>query len=639
MRFAPIAVFAAVMLVAVGFSGCISKPEELKSISITKPESFALASFEGMKGDVSLPENANESVPLFAPVFKNFGYMVSLGWKSDKFKPIELQSEEKSLFSSKLAVAYWGVNAPDAANALSNGSAIVVFDYRTALQTGPLASMLNAPILYYGPTTLEALWRIGATSFENVIVAGADVPESLKGANHLATFDDILAKTIEIAKAKGVDLNYITVVNAGDVEELQSFYSDDKRAPYTPRLSCYGSMFSALRNGVVLTVGQNPAEIDGAVQNASAALKSSGMNPKFLFMLGDSVSLPFVYYWVPGYANDAWITQSPVGIPLYSASLGGVPTDNVYADLEEMNPNYNQTGPEQGISEKILTPELASGRLVAKTLAGLGSYLHRVARYNEYLTGSSAPAAAQPMAGAEWNNNGFAYSSTGAEFGAPEELQGYVLLINDGKFNAQEGSAFGHLQPGVIGGFSQVSGMLIAEQFANSNYIIAGADHGCPYGNSVNYDQLLPMPPNVNFQISCLTGMIDCHNPDEAYTTVSKSDSYTYAMLENGVGCYVASMRSTIGCTPPSVPTQQELSTGTSGQMSYYFFDYLVKGDCTVGEAFRDAKANLYANPNVPTDEYIMRLSNSRVIVMQLEYELYGDPAFNPYEPCNEGSN
>ena len=650
MKLLALAVVGAMMLS--GFAGCVSKPNVESGAIVSKPANFELSGFEALKDNVILGNENYEAVPLFAPIFKNFGNMASVGWTSEKFKGTEVSVDDLSLFSSQLAVAYYGQNDEKTSepkiihvtihvtinalgqttqssssqsgnsSAVANGTAggaIIVSDYKTALQVGPLASMLNAPILYYGTTTNEALWRIGAISPDSIIVAGETIPMGFEKAKHLATFDEILNEVIAAAKAKGVNLNYITVVNAEDSQDMESYYPDNKKAPHTAYLSCFGSMFAAAHDGIVLTVDPTPASIDKSIQNASDALKAAGMTPKFLLLIGGSIALPFTYYWIEGYED-----------------LGQVPTDNVYADLEEKNPNYNQTESSQGYPENATTVELANGRIVAKTLVDLSSYFHRITRYNEYLAAATAPAQPMPVMGPEWNNNALAYSSTAAEFGTPEEVEGWMMLFNEGKFNAQEESAQGHL--GLpVSGVSYPSGDLLAQEFAKANLIIAGADHGCPHGNSVNYEQLVQMPPNVNFQISCLTGMIDMHHPDEGWNKVSKEDSFTYAMLEKGVACYVASMRSTLGTIPSSNP-KAGLCTGSAGDLSYYFMEALIKNGCTVGEALQDAKARLYADPNIPTDEFLTRGNNNRVPLIRLQYQLYGDPAFNPYEPCNEGS-
>ena len=111
--------------------------------------------------------------------------------------------------------------------------------------------------------------------------------------------------------------------------------------------------------------------------------------------------------------------------------------------------------------------------------------------------------------------------------------------------------------------------------------------------------------------------MIDTYFPDPTWDSVSKSDSFTYAMLDNGVGAFIASMRSTYGVLTGSYP-MVGLTMDTAGDLAYYFMDGLITQDCTVGEALQQAKA-------------------LNCDVISFEYQLYGDPAFNPYEPCNEG--
>ncbi|MDD5502629.1 MAG: C25 family cysteine peptidase [Candidatus Thermoplasmatota archaeon] len=589
----------AIMMLGV-FAGCTA-PQDEQSMAdlVSKPVNTVLSAMDlqGKKG-VVIPSTEYYNLPILAPVLKNYGLNVSVDWKKDGYA--DISCPDVSEFSSKIALAFW--NRSD--------MAIVVDNYENSILAGSLASVLNAPILYYGNTTNEALWMLGATNPENIIAIG-NVPYAEKANVSLAGQDDIIGFTVSAAKEKGVNLNYITVVNADDETGLQSYFKQKSKTPYTEHLSCFGSIFSAYHNGIVVsvangTIAPSPEIIDLAVAKAAKAMNESGMQPKFLLMLGDSVSLPFCYYWFPGNSEE----------------LGKIPTDNVYADLEiegvcEDGYDTNESNP--GHPVEPMTVELANGRIVAKSLESLSRYADRIFNYNEYLAATSAPAANIPALNPlEWNNNALAYSATGAEFGTPEELQAYELLLTSG-FNTQEGSAAGHTSPGLIAGFNQVSGVLVSTLFTMSSLIVAGADHGCPQANSVDYSQLQPMPPNVNFQVSCLTGMIDTYFPDPAWNTVSKDDSYTYSMLDNGCACLVASMRSTYGMLTGSYPAAG-VEMGTSGDTAYHFMDNLIQQDCTVGEALQQAKANLGEN------------------LISFEYTLYGDPAFNPYEPCNEGS-
>ncbi|PKK85850.1 MAG: hypothetical protein CVT48_03700 [Thermoplasmata archaeon HGW-Thermoplasmata-1] len=621
-----IAAALALAFLTIAFSGCLMFPfkkEVGANTIVPEPESLEIKDFDSLAGDLLLPEDAYEAVPLFAPLFKNHGTRVAIGKAPEGMDFGEAEYSQTSLFSSMLALAHYGKGG-------GNGTvrAVVVDSYENTLRAGTLAWLLDAPILVYGKSTDEALWRLGAHKPENVmLIGGFREDQYSSGAGSAPVFrtgEEILNETLSVAAEKGVGLSYISVVNPCDEDEMESYYKDNMKSPFTPHLSCFGSMFAALRDGVTITVEPVPETIDKTIHAAADSMSAAGMTPTHLLMLGDSISLPFVYYWVPGYdgGNDP-------GVPLYG-SVGQVPTDNVYGDLEELSPEYNQSEVDgTPIPETLLTVELANGRVIARDLGCLTDYFYRMACYNERLAATSGPAEPQPLMGEEWNNNAFAYHATRAEFGAPEEVEGWMMLLQEGKFNAEEGSAYGHLGAEGIG----VAGGYLAEKFAAANFIIAGADHGCPEGNSVSISELLPMPPNINFQISCMTGQIDNHNDE---WEVTKDASYTYAMLENGVATYIAAMRSTFGTTPPSLPNE-EAHSGSSGEFSYFFFEELIGGDCTVGQALANAKARLTVD--IPSDETVGHGNENVATVIKLEYELYGDPAFNPYEPCNEGTN
>lgn len=562
---------------------------------VQKPSKYSLTALELQgKRRIVLPESDYASLPILAPVFKNHGMNVSIEWNNGD--GVQIAADDASKFSSQVAITFWEGKST---------KAIVVDSYENALLVGPLACMLDAPILYYGSTTNEALWRVGAITKDDIISAG-NAPFSNKVKISLKNQEAVQDYTISVAKEKGTNLNYIAVVNPDDDGGLESYFPQN--APYTAHLSCFGSIFAVYRNGIVISVANGskapyPGIIDQSIEHVASKLKQNGMTPKFLMLLGDSVSLPFSYYWF----SDR------------STELGKIPTDNVYANFDGTpSEGYDTNKENPGYPSNAKNVDVAHGRIIAKNLAGLSRYADRIFNYREYLAIETAPPAPIPTLNPlEWNNNALAYSSTAAEFGTPEEVQAWANMFVFGGFNTLEGSVVGHTC--VPGAGSIVSGKLLGELFTLSNFIVAGADHGCPHGNSVWYNQLKPMPPNVNFQVSCLTGMIDTYYPDPTWDEVSKSDSFTYAMLDNGVAAYIASMRSTYGVLTGSYP-MIGLDMGTAGDLAYFFMDNLISMNCTVGEALQKAKAQHSWD------------------LISFEYQLYGDPAFNPYEPCNEGS-
>jgi hypothetical protein len=365
-------------------------------------------------------------------------------------------------------------------------------------------------------------------------------------------------------------------------------------------------MFAAFRNGIVISVANGsvapfPYEIDISVERVAKMLENGGITPRFLLILGDSVSLPFSYY----FGN---MVTAPVK---YEEKIA---TDNIYADLEGVPENGYDTENKNGnydYPEKATSIELANGRIVAKQPSGLSMQFNRMVNYRDYFATELAPAApTMDIIPGEWNNNALAYTGQSTETGWPEELQGALLLSQNGIFNIKERS----LDEKTLCILADSS---LSDDFAISNFIFAGPDHGNAQGNSASFDQIVAMPPNVNFQLSCYTGQIDNYVAG-TLSKASKSDSFAYSMIDNGCVCYIAATRTMHWQFTGSYP-RFDMPLGSAGDCAYYFFESLIGSNCTVGEALQTAKQKSDWSTS-------------------FGYILYGDPAFNPYEPCNEGS-
>ena len=87
------------------------------------------------------------------------------------------------------------------------------------------------------------------------------------------------------------------------------------------------------------------------------------------------------------------------------------------------------------------------------------------------------------------------------------------------------------------------------------------------------------------------------------------------------MNCYFGSMRTAWG----TVGTDGDRSAAPG--LCYFLAEDIFANDITVGEALMNAKASLIAQG----DNNVNRCTT-------WEYNCFGDPAFNPYEPCNEGS-
>jgi hypothetical protein len=183
--------------------------------------------------------------------------------------------------------------------------------------------------------------------------------------------------------------------------------------------------------------------------------------------------------------------------------------------------------------------------------------------------------------------------------------------------------------------------------------------------------------PSVIFVVSCITARIDGLLPE---------NTLSQAFIHAGVNTYIGATRYTAdpGYLPPR-PLKDGVGFGILG-LTKAIFDLIIKGeypeahfgaviaedfilnliknDTTTGKALRDAKnvylekdandtflwtpplANIYGIPELD-QEIINAIKNSisntetrhlgKKYVALHEFNIYGDPAFNPYQSVNNG--
>jgi len=452
---------------------------------------------------------------------------------------------------------------------------IVVDSYEHAVMMSSLALYKDIPILVYGETTTSAIHYLGSSKGKAITLG--DVP--FKGQMRL-TEEEVVENSLDVAVEEGRDVDYITVVNPWDHNET---IAD------VPHQSALAPVLNSYRGGVVLACPPHNETINLLVHETLNHSLDRGMDPGFICMYGDAYALPFIYAYDPQLGHDS-------------------PTDNVYADLDG-NP---------------WTVEKAIGRIVGSTLGELSRYHDRVFRYQSYLDTSSAPLVANPgTMGFDWNNNGLTYCGTAAEFAGQSWAVVNEELRNAG-FDSQDDSPQAHSGYPVS---TELSAELLCADFARANYIFMDADHGNPYRTANFWGiDLQPMYPGVFFAVSCSLGRIDLRNFGEEDTRYPDDEwgftkSVTYCMMRQGMNCYFGAMRTAWG------------TVGTGGDRSaapglcYFLAEDIFTNDLTTGEALMNAKASLIAE----NDNNVNRCTT-------WEYNCFGDPAFNPYEPCNEGS-
>jgi len=269
---------------------------------------------------------------------------------------------------------------------------------------------------------------------------------------------------------------------------------------------------------------------------------------------------------------------------------GGTPSDNRYADLD---------------GDKY-TVELSIGRIFAKELDDLSYYADRVVNYADYLAINMATPPLRLQDPLHWNNNALIYMGVAAEFAEDSENHCREYMWAMGRFNSQDDSDKAH----GLGG-----GPAIMQDLKLTNFFIINADHGYPEGTVTWSSQDLPdMHPGVTFGVSCSLGRVDGRNKD---------GTVTYTMLEKGMNVYLAPTRTAYGSFVQTYPYQPIAAPG----LCYLYLRYIIDNDYDSGVAYMHAKNDLINNG------YGGNVDKTTT----WQYQHYGDPAFNPYEPCNEG--
>ncbi|MDD5502108.1 MAG: C25 family cysteine peptidase [Candidatus Thermoplasmatota archaeon] len=571
------------------------QPKELETL-VYKPGSYSVSALDLQgKTRIVLSEADYESLPVLAPAFKNHGINASIAW--NKGDGVEIAAEDASKFSSQAAITFWEGKAQ---------KAIVVDSYENALLAGPLAAILDAPILYYGSTTNEALWRTGANDSSEIIAVG-NVPYADKVQVSLQSQEQVWDYTITAAKENMLAVDYVVLTNALDDETLNTKSTESGVSnPYTPHMSCIASMYAAAHNAlVVCTPAFDPtnlssaSKVDAKLKSAISKMNDSGYEVKYLLIVGDSVSVPFFYKWHQATADSATGSGK-----IFGAS------DRPYADMDD-NP---------------YTSEICSGRIVGIDLQDVSKTFDRIINYNEYTKRGSQTAAMVPSPTGEWKDNSLVYS--GPVGGVQMNGHTFELMLTQTWLSQDFNVENGAIQATGTGyAWPTPTGFLLAAEFAKCNFISAAVDHGSPSSTeAINAADIVDMGPSVIFMASCMVGEIDnnVNGSEDEFYLVQGKDCFVYELLKHGAVAYIAGTRSVVGTLAGAELALLALDGSVDSASSYNlkFWEELAN-DITVGEAFLNA-SNWASNGEESHNVWV--------------YTLYGDPALNPYEPCNEGA-
>lgn len=284
------------------------------------------------------------------------------------------------------------------------------------------------------------------------------------------------------------------------------------------------------------------------------------------------------------------IVGDHISLPMIYESHGGgnTPSDNRYADLDG----------------DVTTIEISIGRVFGKELSDMSYYLDRVINYLDYHDNSliRLQRLLDPFG---WRNNAVIYMGIAAEFAEDSENHCREYMWAMGQFNTQDDTGDAHM----------VNTPKLMLDFSMSNYIIINADHGMPTGTMTFSSSDIPdLHPSISFGVSCSVGRVD---------GVNKDNSLTYTFLEKGAMAWLAPTRTAYGSFVQTYPYQPIAAPG----LCWLYLRELIDNDLTSGEAYMNAKNRLISEG----------IGGNVNELTTWQYQHYGDPAFNPYEPNHEG--
>jgi hypothetical protein len=316
----------------------------------------------------------------------------------------------------------------------------------------------------------------------------------------------------------------------------------------------------------------------------------------------------------------------------------GMPSDNIYMDID-----IDKLNAPMDIGGKNPSFEVPAGRILGWDVQDVSALLARTFFYNYIIdqristgnTGilsSSWKSSAMTTVGTEppvgaartaadklnamWTMVGFDVDSTKNGERSRRQFSEDIYKSSNFMFFAAHGFYYWYVPTAWEGSFG-----ILPPTYGGGAYDVA-------------HVKQMSMGPSIIYGSSCVTGRTDGLYP---YNTLSM------AFIHAGVNTYIGATRSSWGALFP-VPNMKEgerlgdlLGMYFYGNLAGYIYDkhgsLIIKNqlsDTTVGIALMDAKNRYVESEGTdnggPNDDTFN------------EFVIYGDPAFNPYEPGNEGS-
>jgi hypothetical protein len=613
-------------------------------IPVSNPIIVSIDDKKPISASVCFVSATNDGRGYYVPLFYTAGGLLP-SHINEKYNPtnvlISSFGKNPSDVSIKIAETYWS----------RIELVVIVSNYNDALISAPLASYLNAPVIFKGSNVQNFLER---NHINNAIVVGSGDYDV--GIKRLDSRDEIWSYYLERLNENGDKCDYIVVTNSNDIK-------NDVMIPY---LSLNTAVLASYRKAIVVTGdytieqswtmqlgygtgdagsgerGEDPdtltdddeivlqksinskaIKIDNDIDYAADFLEQRNMSPQYLALVGGPVSLPMLYI-----KNPIWYEN-----PQEEKGEEYLASDSYYSDLDiklESDKNvkgeyicYGEPGEYNGsnyeyANPELYTQELAVGRIIAPNVLDTSALVVRSLDYDEM---------------PEYHSILTSRVCGDASANCAEHQRTEVFLPNgmlSTRLQWLPPSALGFWEPKDISTSHAANDPAL---MTKANFIIYNG-HGFPDGwyywwaHAHDYDNSgdtirtedvrnLEMKPSIVFSASCLCSALDWPTIWAGATDERPGDPDTFFSL----GLIHAGALAHIGSTEESWGAffGGEFNGYGDFELATMYFDELLSNDLTVGKAHSVAKQNYYSEYNSVFDKTCF-----------LENVLYGEPAVNP---------
>ncbi len=415
-----------------------------------------------------------------------------------------------------------------------------------------------------------------------ILVYGETTETALKmlGCNEVIAVGNVPVKGNVVLGNDSQVYSYVIQTSNGYGINLNyvTLVNSNDRNSSCPYLSGVGSLLNAYRHGIIVDV-------------TNGFFKKLYVKPNEFSAIQDNLTRIF-----------AMLNES--GMKVEYVCIVARPDDIPYVNLGEMVSGAGDTlsdnyyGHKKTKKKVWSVPDFAAGRFMSSTLKNATILLERIMEYQVYLL------ADQNFGAPHWQNRALVIADDQMDAVAATSTTDFIKsFLIEGKFTVA-----------VVE--TQAGKYLIQDLVNNSNFIYALFLIYSGAGSETT-------PKNYKHPVILATVTTGDMEPDSR----SKQDNFIQNTVDSGVVAFlVNSGAGMAGMGRNWIPI-------APSQMNYIqllFYTNLIEKNVTIGTALLEAKKQFFNENSIETDN-VDTLSITGLT-------LYGDPAFNPYEPCNEGS-